>query len=215
MQVQPLPAAYNQNDLVSYFVSDHFEWIQNNGGTQWQHFILPKIYPFSQDAIDVNKQLVTTYMPYLNSMRNCYLDGTLPDISAYYSSFAVHNGVLSVVMQEDTPIDLTLYEVYNFDLETGKLIDLSALLSKLGLSREQYLKIAEETGKAVYIQKYGYLEPGTYEFYDQQYAATFTEENLMNAKLYFNPNGNLVMVLDMKPIAGASRYPTAVVLPIT
>lgn len=215
--VRSLPATYDVNDLVTYSVSDYFAWIDDNGRI-FYNLNLPSIYPFSQDAIEVNKQILSTHMldlDYVRDYHSSYYEGIAPPMSSIYFSSSLRNDVLSVVIFENTPIDMTLYEVYNFDLSTGKLMDQNAFLDKLGIPRQQFWTIAEETAKAVYIQKYSYYEPGTYEFYDQQYASTFAEENLQDAQLYWNENGTLVMVLDMMPLAGGSRYPTAVVLPIT
>lgn len=169
---------------------------------------IPKIVPFSDDAIACQKEIQNRFEPKLEEMRHNAANG-YGIAHAYIEHFVYLNDtILSVVIHERSMFDSSSFTVYNFDIESGKQLNTQALMNKLQIT--DYADKFTQTAKETFEANNGHFNHD--DFYETQLATTVSKENIDKVKPYVAENGKVMIIINIYPMAGAAYYPEAVPL---
>ena len=213
-RTEPLPTGYTLEDLVSPIRRD-LEWDTSMLQSGIAKFSIPQIYPFSADAVRIQQQIQENYMrqyyeTYTYYMLNANAGMSLAPHYCEISYEAALNGeVLSIVIYTDMFVDSQGYQVRNFNLRTGKLLDNAELLEILEIEQTDYEQLLGSLVSKSFTDKYGEsIEEGSryYDFYYKQKALNDSPENIATAKLYLDTDGNLWAICNVYSLAGAASY---------
>lgn len=212
--VQPLPESCTAQTLVWDYLNETLEWVDGVGNENKLLFAIPQIYPFSEDAIACQEEILELLMPiYEESLQNIALECSCVYGAIGYEAY-LWGDVLSILVYRETHFDLTDYSVYNLNVRTGQRLDNGALLEQIGLSQESYMEAAAQAAHDAFAGKYGQLQEAFGEEYDTQLANTISQENISAAQLYLNGEGTLMMAVNIYSMAGAAYYPALLALPV-
>ena len=169
---------------------------------------IPKLLPFSEDAITCQNEIQDRFGPTLEEMRQNASEGY--SIShAYIEHFVYLNDtILSVVIHERSVFDSSAFTVYNFDIESGKQLNIQELMNKLQIT--DYAEKFTQTAKETFEANYGHFNHD--DFYQTQLATTVNKENIDKVKPYVAENGKVMIIINIYALAGAAYYPEAVPL---
>lgn len=169
---------------------------------------IPKLVPFSEDAIACQKEIQDRFEPKLKEMRQNAANG-YSDIYAQIEHFVyLNDSILSVVIHERTMFDSSAFTVYNFDIESGRQLNTQELMSKLQIT--DYIEKFTQAAKKAFEANYGHFNHD--DFYQTQLATTVSKENIDKVKPYVAENGKVMIIINIYPMAGAAYYPEAVPL---
>ncbi|MEE0264902.1 MAG: hypothetical protein UD936_04660, partial [Acutalibacteraceae bacterium] len=155
--------------------------ISDNGPSY--SYVIPKILLDSNDAQTVNDEILSKHQKYYDELDNY---STAPNLTlneiSYKASFT--NGILSVCINRKMGMG-SEYDVYNFDVATGKLLTNEDFCDKIGLS---YDDIKEQIISGI-NDYYENLDSNPNASYQQWKAEnlnySLSEENLSFAKVYY------------------------------
>ncbi len=116
--------------------------------------------------------------------------------------------------EEIGKIDYTKELVYNVDINTGKSIDNTELLSINNISESELATILGNK----YVETYGTEEEyinrfsdmsqiqGIIDFYREQYNRTISSDNCKDTSLFLNENNKINIIANIYSMAGADCY---------
>ncbi len=96
------------------------------------------------------------------------------------------------------------YHVYNMSLDTGDVVTNDELRELYHLSKQEL----NDALAAKVTEHFENMDESikSFDFYQTQYGKSLAEDNLNNARLYINNDGDLCCVLTMYSLAGADSY---------
>lgn len=152
-------------------------------------FSFPKILIDSTDANKVNEELLAKYKPWLDKIEDEWTA-----INLDYS-YCCDNGVLSVVVKFRYFL-MHEYDIYNFDVATGKLLDTDKICQRFNKNYEKIITEVKENIKDIF-------EKGSYP--DSYLDYSLTKENLSYTRLYLE-NGRLFAMYRVNLPAGTDFH---------
>lgn len=208
-----IPTAPPINDpYPQYVVTDINEIIasldQYGKTKQVVPICLPKLLPFSEDAIACQKEIQDRFDPKLEEMRQNASEGYSISHSYIEHFVYLNNTILSVVIHERSMFDSSAFTVYNFDIESGKQLDTQRLMSKLQIT--DYIEKFTQAATKAFETNYGHFNHN--DFYETQLETTISKNNIDKAKPYIAENGEVMVIINIYPMAGAAYYPEAIPL---
>ena len=172
-------------------------------------FRIPKLLPFSEDAIACQEEIQGYFGLALEQARKDPPEGDSLNLACIDYSVYLNDTILSLVIRKSSMMDLVSFRVYNFDIESGKRLDTDALVEKLQMNN--YTEILTQAITKYYEDKSRDVEDR--EHVKKYLEETISAENLSEALSYVAEDGKLMAVVKMYYEAGAEYYPTAI--PIT
>ncbi len=181
-----------------------------DGRNQWSVSIrVPKLLPFSKDAEACQQEIQDRYNPLLEEIRSNSAKGFWPVLLSIEFEAYLNDGILSLVICEQTNYETSHYRVYNFDTASGVRLDSAVLAKKLAIT--DYAEKAKQAAQSVFEQIHINCQDSP--LHAQQQAATVSEENIAKGLLYLAEEGKPMVVMDIYPCAGAAYYSHAIPLP--
>lgn len=186
-------------DLVT--ITDSVLTYSGSGGENTVTAHLPKIFPFSQHAIETQLEL-----------DRFTIDGNIMSVD---TSATLSDGILSVVSKETTYFDVEYYTIYNFNMETGNLMDTQETVS-VTLNDVSYVRFlaashqyALDETRAIFNEREEfYRENGQLEYYQD----VLKEMEIDTVRMFANDlcytEDGLCLYYWSKILSGASNYPT-------
>jgi len=212
---QTVQHQYMVDDYVSDYVDTELEWTDSVGNECEVSFEIPLIQPFSDDAISAQKEIEEQYLTIYNETLKAQNDGFSTVTSEVDYEAWLTNDVLTVLIEEVLSFDMTLYNVYQFDLSTGKRLDNRGLIGKLGFVWDDCWDAAAKAAGEYFLSCYFELsDEFRDDFYDSQYEKTISDQNIENAQFFITQESKLMMAVDIYSIAGADSYPQIVEIPV-
>lgn len=170
---------------------------------------IPKLIPFSEDAIACQTEIESDLEPELSSIES-YAANKSSSHERYIRFEAYLNGdVLSILLYSESGVGSYTYHTYNFDVTTGKRLDTDALMKKIGF--DNYTEKMTQAAKAAFESSWG--TSGTTDLYIDRLNATIDPQNIAKANPYLDQDGNLKMTVFIGSMAGASGYEE--IIPLT
>ena len=215
-RTEPLPEGYSLADLVTPITKD-LEWKDAEWRDGVSRFSIPNIYPFSPDAVQVRQMIQEYYLrryhenfTYYEANHNAISELAPSYLEICYEA-SLNGNILSVMIFEDWFTDSYAYRTYNFNVETGELLDTADLLEALGISRSDYEELLGGLVSKAFTDQYGdnWEEDKAYsDLYYSQKEKNDSPENIAAAKPYVDADGNLWAICNVYSLAGASCYAT-------
>lgn len=177
-----------------------------NQAPQAISILIPKLLPFSEDAIACQEEIQNHFEPLLEQERKNALENSWSMYHSIDYSVYLNDTILSLVIRENSMVDLISFHVYNFDVESGKRLDTDALIEKLEMD--------DYTEKLTYgitvFYEYKSLYRKDREKVKKYLELNISEENLSEAIPYVADNFLVMAVVKMYFGAGAECYPTEI-----
>ena len=169
---------------------------------------IPKLLPFSQDAIACQHEIYSYFYSNVEGIRNDSSQGCWPTVSSIQHRVYLNEDILSVVIQESTNIDIDIYHVYNFNIKSGKQLNTEELMNELQIL-DYKEKIAEAAKDFYKANNVGFEKDKDY---NERLEQTIGTENITKAAPYITDNGSIMVVVNIYSLAGAEYYPKAIPL---
>ena len=192
-----------QDPVISDRYNEVFTWTSGAGNECEVRITIPGLHIDAPFAQEFNQQMDEYAKHRIQEIQECIHHSTDPFlISIRYEAYR-NRDILSVVIIEETPFDLTEYKVYNFDLEDREALTIADICDELlDLDYPQFLNATSEWIIEQFSEKFG----------DEaaDYIAEFHNDatHMLQSALYLGENGQLMFIYDAPSIAGASYYPT-------
>lgn len=171
---------------------------------------IPKLLPFSEDAIACQKEIQEKYDAMVADVRNSHADGyTSSTASIDYEAY-LNGNVFSLVIHACSMFDLCSYRVYNFDIASGKRLSTEELMNQLQIPNhaEKFTKIAQDAFEADWGNNTTSEFKGEHlDLYNSQKAKNCSKENIDKAMPYVAEDGKVMVVINIYSLAGAEKYP--------
>ena len=170
---------------------------------------IPKLLPFSEDAIAAQTEIESELKTYITDVRESYAQELSASTSFIDYKAYLNDTVFSIVIQAESMFDLSFYLVYNFDIETGKRLDTEDLMAKLQIANytEIFTQIAQDAFDEDHVNATDEYLNEHYDLYISQMAKNISEENIDKAMPYIAEDGKAMVVLNIYSTAGAEYYP--------
>lgn len=119
--------------------------------------------------------------------------------------------VLTVIVSANFDNDVVEYRTYSINTKNGKKVSNSELVAMTGTSEEDFIKWIKNLAGACYTEKYDVHASVDNELYKDRYDFTVSDEACnIDLPMYFDENGQLVVLAKIGSIAGASWYYSAI-----
>ena len=169
---------------------------------------IPKLLPFSEDAIVAQTEIQAEFDPIIASIRANYAEGFGTVYEAFDYSAYLNDSILSLMILINYMTDDFAYRVYNFDITTGKRLDTHELMTKL--------QIPDYTEAFTRIAKKKYEEDNQHQQdnddYASQLAKTIAKENIEKAIPYIAEDGKVMVVIKIYAFVGTDYHFKAIPL---
>ena len=165
---------------------------------------IPKLLPFSEDAITAQTEIQSILDPMVAKVRDDLAGGYSTFIDSISYAAYINDSVFSLVIHVLTTVDQSSYYVYNFDIDTGKRLDTEGLMHKLQITdyAEKFTQIAQ----TAFESKWGTTGGAQKDLYTIQKNKTIGTENIGKAMPYMAENGKVIVILNIYSLAGAEYY---------
>lgn len=161
---------------------------------------LPGLKIDSADANVVNNEIINEY--YNDFWKIAGYDSNYTNERMDYVCFCNDN-ILSLVIEHHI-WHTSVFSVYNFDLDTGKLLSYDEVASLGGITMDDVKNCVADEIEAKFASVEGNLGEYAYSYeYQQIQNDCYTAENLNKTKCYYDENGQLMAVYDYYWIAGS------------
>ncbi len=170
---------------------------------------IPKLLPFSEDASACQAEIQNEFDPWVEQIRTEMADGFSSMTAAIDYEAYLNDTIFSLVIHACSMIDLCSYRVYNFDIETGKRLDIAELMNKLQITdyTQKVTQIAQDAFDAQLENcSDEYLEREQ-DILAEQKGKNNSKENIEKAMPYVAEDGKVMVVINIYSIAGAEKYP--------
>lgn len=117
--------------------------------------------------------------------------------------------VITLVLKAEYVWESTDYAVYHYDQDLNRFLTNEEMLRRLGKNPEIYLRVLREAAEQEFLASVPDADIeilGGQEFYDRQYAATLSEENLNLDTMIFFQGEKLYAIVPIYGFAGADWY---------
>ncbi len=201
--------------IVTAGYREEFEWMSYAENANHVQIELPSIqpdYPFAKDFNEEMEQYAQTRIKELNANIQHGTDTFLSSVS--YEAY-LNRDTLSIVVIEQTCIDLTNYTVYNFDMEDRNAMDIAEMADEyLDLEYPQFLYASNEIILREFNERFAQFRDSEPDYYnDIINLITDDPAAMLDRSLYLGQDGQLMMVYDAPSIAGALYYPSRMEFP--
>jgi len=203
------------DNLADYVQPDIEETLTGTDefGNSWNiPLSVPKLLPFSDDAIACQQKIVDTYHGQVESLVAQSEENIYPMTEGMHYYAYLTDGILSLVIESISPSNDHFYTVYNFDVTTGELLDDATFLKMLNITEEDFYTRAAAAAEAKLKETLSAATNLPEQMYEQVRVPTVSQENLDEAMPYLSDTG-LMMAVNIYSLAGASLYAHLIPVP--
>lgn len=177
------PLVYDAfNDEVPFYYSPHY--------VLYRAYSIPALNINHEGAKAVSKAIYDHCKEYVDYARN----GDYGYFGCHYSHY-LYDGILSVVMYSLFENDFDTYNVFNYDIESGKALTNDDILSRYNIDSYRLNSIVKDNYIAHIKSRYDNLELyGDFELY--RYALAYVaERDLISTDIFIDNNGYIRAVV--------------------
>jgi len=198
-----------------HLVQDAYrETIQDGYDTYMEHseWAVPKIMLDGPEIDDLNDEIWDTL--FQNGIQDA-LDATEEGYSVGYGcsyQWAVNGDILSIwIESHPVPWAWVDFYVYNISIRSGKQLRDRDVYSAAGLSSSKYRQLVRDAAGSQFWENSSdngqpYVPDDMLDFFYAQLQNTISEENIQQAKPFFNEKGHLCVAIPIYSLAGADYY---------
>lgn len=179
-------------------------------GNEWDYsYEIPLIRFDCKDAETVNREIRDGMGARVAEELANMEEGLSLSVNRVSYQRAGKDRVVTLILKAEYVWEYTDYAVYHYDQDLNRFLTNEEMLRRLGKNPEIYLRLLREAAEQEFLDSVpdGDLEVlGGQEFYDRQYAATLSEENLNLDTMLFFQGGKLYAIVPIYGFAGADWY---------
>ena len=206
-QAETSDTSYEAPQITELYNED-FDYTDSVGNSGHYTYRVPQIEADTPGAEAINKAISDEYIPIVNSV--------LEDVSGKFSlscfyvaweSYQYEN-ILSLVVSCGWDASVNEYDVYVYDIASGRQLTTADLLKALDVDETAFLEAVRRAAAAKFDTQYGEMVDGdTNEFLTERRDWTLSDENVnMDVPAYADGAGKLHVVLPIGSVAGADSY---------
>ena len=195
-------------DWVITAITENYSWVDGAGNQNVVHIRLPHINFDLPFAVEFNNHIESYATEVTTEVEECVAGAFSTHIVAIDYEAWKNGDTLSILITTNTATDYVEYQVWNFDLDDGKISSTADMCNEyLDLEYPQFLKyITDMIMQEFQVEFADFIKafPGEYEFMRNLYLS----DRLItkNYRLFLNEEGKLMLVADRPSIAGAMSY---------
>lgn len=166
---------------------------------------IPQVNLLGTDAENANAEIMNKYSKFLEDNEEAAAGGH-PLGRIDYVAF-LNGKVLSLALESrstDTPN--SYFNVYNFDVTTGKALSKSEVLSVANASAQDIEGMVKDEINAIFDDMAAKSSGSAAQIIEDARQSSLTEENLSKVEYYYNADGDLVAAYRYTGVAGAADY---------
>lgn len=188
-------------ELVTDYREEELRYRDSLGNRQTVTLRIPQVNINTPDGRDCNWLLMDSLEPPMDKKIAAVEDDEDTKLQEIDYSAWLWSGTLTVLVWMETNVDPVEYQIYVFDLKTGKLLDNAQVAALVGLGAEEYQDVVCQT----MLDQYDTLYAGQKqtENYAQRRELTGAGENVAQARLYLDEEGKLMVCGTIYGLAGA------------
>ena len=123
----------------------------------------------------------------------------------------MNNHLLSLVIYVMIPPSYEYYTVYNVDITTGREVSTEDLLQKLGISADEYHRLAKEAVGSRFWRPWDrtdscFQEPEFVSVFNEALEKTISQENIDQSQPYVDGNGDLCLAAKVYSFESIEYY---------
>ena len=208
------PVFSNDPRQVSYWVTDGFReeivWTSETGYDYRILVAVPEIRNIGEFVRSFNARMEQFAADTITELHKCAADKTDTHLMSIHYDAYLNGETLSILLTEETGVDLTYYQVWNFDVDDREEMTAAEMADEyLDLSYPQFLMLTNNVILSEFSNTYGSLQGSDGDFYHQILETIRRDTVAMYSRsLYLNENGRLMLCYDAPSMAGAMYYPT-------
>jgi len=174
-------------DYIKIYQEDTY---YNKIRTENYSYVMPIFDIDSQDAEEINDELISAYEKALDSI-NAYIKEPYND-GIYTVTYEVwlNDNILSLCVEQKLAVS-TRYLVYNIDFATGKKIDNEAIAEHYGTTYSDIFEHVKSAVDEAFVKKFGNNTHSGFEKYHQQ---TISDDNVSQSKLFIGNDNHLYVM---------------------
>ena len=192
-----------QTAYVTTYRQERIAYTDSVGNRYDEIFTIPAFTLTSADAVACNKGLRLTGESAIAEAQAAMTEGYSLPCGLSYTAWD-DGKYVTVVMTLSTDSDYWAYYVHTLSLPEGELQDWDDMAAAYGLTGQEARAAVADTLADFFARNYG--EATQDEFYQEQLLRTCAEENLDEAVLFPDSQGNLMVMARVYSLAGADSY---------
>ena len=201
----PEPVIGSVDSYVGEFRREHLVYTDGVGNSYDNTYVIPELLLDSSDAAAVNAEIQSACLPYLeDSIEAMNQNCSAIALGISYEAW-LNDHYLTLFVFVSSAWECHDYYVYTVDVLDGSLLDNNDLADLLGLTREaldgKILTTMEQAFHSYYSGAVD-VEP----MYTEQLERTISAENIADAQVYLDEDGNPMILCCIYSMAGADSY---------
>lgn len=200
------PRSYDDS-LIEELYSLDGKYTDSVGNVYNYHFHVPQLASSGGDARELNAEISRDLGGIVSDERSTMESGnSMFCYSVTWESFW-HGSVVNILVTMETDFGFTDYRVYGYDFASGEELDSEDIFELAGYSESQFLSLARAAVEAEFEEYGAFAKDSDPDFYQQQKDWTLSDRNINDdMMLYWDDNGDIILVADIASFAGADSY---------
>lgn len=200
------PRSYDDS-LIEELYSLDGRYTDSVGNVYSYQFHVPQISSYSEDAREINSDISRDLGSLVTEGQSMMESGTsLICYSITWDSFW-HGSVVNILVTIENDWGMTDYRVYGYDFATEEELDSEDIFELAGYTESQFLSLARTAVEAKFDEYGSFAKDSDPDFYQQQMDWTLSDSKINDdMMLYWDNNGDIILVADIASFAGAGSY---------
>lgn len=198
------------DDWVTEEYHEVFTWESEMGHAYSIPISFPRILPVGSFATEFNERITESIGWRVAELQECIETKTDTHLLSISYEAYLNGDTLSIVLVEETSIDLVGYTVYNFDLEDREAMTTADMCDEyMDLDYPQFLILTNRMIRQEFEENFSQIKESEPDTYNEILGMIDQDTISMYGRgLYLKENGQLMLVYDKPSVAGAQYYPT-------
>lgn len=201
------PGAAHNTALVSDLYGEDFDYRDSVGNSGHFTYRVPQLMADTEGAAEINHAISEKYSSIVEETLWSVSEGVSLSCQYIVWESYEYEGILSLVVSCGWDADVNDYGVYLYDIESGRQLTTSDLLSALSVSEAAFLDDVRSAAATCFDSQYGDVTDPSFEsVIAERRAWTLSDANInVRISAYVDDSGMLYAVLPSRTVAGIPR----------
>ena len=193
---------------ITDLYNEDFDYTDGVGNVGHYSYRVPQIEADTQGAEAINEAISDEYSPIVEGVLENVSDKV--SLSCLYVAWETYQyeNILSLVVSCGWDADMNSYNVYLYDIESGRQLTTADLLKALNTDEALFLEAVRQAAAEKFDSQNSVIAGGdSSELLTERRDWTLSSENInMNVRTYVDGAGTLHVILPVGSLAGAGSY---------
>lgn len=203
---QPSSSQSTDSEYVGVYQQTHLSYTDSVGNSYDAEFAVPELKIGGEDAADANEDIREECMPHYNDSVEASESRTSLICLGINYEYWTNDNLLTLLVTLESSWGQDQYLVYTFDLNTKEELDTEDIAFLYGMTERELESDIEQTMLDCFNENTSSAGSEQQSFVEQQRRKTVSEDNVDDAEVYPDKNGELYIHCDIYSIAGAESY---------